>query len=768
VNRLHLVLAALALAGPVRAAVPQTAAALAAELQQLSIDPAETYRVRDLQLFRGDLKIYLAEGVLSFAKPLAGRRVAVVFTTAHSEGGDGEVLTFPPQRSERASLLRFSKSPNLDEHFNSAVFFFSDNTAEELRQQIEEKPIHLAADLAPELAQEANSILRENSVAIEVRMVGALLDHHASARGFFYGMIGGRDQGAFDVGYNPDNFEPVSIGRVAAATIPGSEPRFQVWTSFRPRGAAPFLSDAGRLRNYRVETAIHADLSMSSVARFEYTTDDSGGPVVMLNLANRLHITSAAIDGAPAEVFERKSIGTVETKGAGAFLLIAASSLEPSTAHQIEVRYEGSVIRQTGTGGYFVDERNQWYPFISPMLTTFDLIFRCPENLRLVATGEPVSEEVQAGVRTVHRKTPVAEPLAGFNLGDYTITSETHGRYLIDVYANRTMSSESVHSIPADAASVLDYYTRRWIPLPIRSLAISPIEGYFGQGFPGLIYLSNTAYMREEDRPPALRDPRRNSFFSELLLSHELAHQWWGNIVSQADYRAAWLLEAMANYSALQYLERSKGSAELDAALMSFRNDLSQEQDGKPVESAGPVDFGERLLDSSGLNVWHAVVYEKGAWILHMLHRRLGEEGFQKLQMRMLERYATKPISNEDFRELAAGFVPADQPDRTLSLFFESWVYGTGLPRMALRKASKGLVLQLSGVDDDFTLDVPLDCQDAGGKPYTRWARAITGDNVIDLPRHNACELPAETDFLRLPADSATVNQFPPILVPAK
>jgi hypothetical protein len=199
-------------------------------------------------------------------------------------------------------------------------------------------------------------------------------------------------------------------------------------------------------------------------------------------------------------------------------------------------------------------------------------------------------------------------------------------------------------------------------------------------------------------------------------------------------------------------LERSKGSAELDAALASFRDDLTREQDGKPVESAGPVDFGERLLDNSGLNVWHTVVYEKGAWILHMLHRRLGDEGFQKLQARMLERYATKPISNEDFRELAAAFVPATQPDRTLNLFFESWIYGTGLPRMSLRKASRGVVLNLSGVDDDFSLDVPMDCRDTAGKPYVRWVRAITGDNAIDLPRRTACELPADTDFLRLPS----------------
>ena len=98
-NRLRLASAALALCGLLRAGVPQTAAALAAELQQLSIDPAQTYHVRDLQLFRGDLKIYLTEGVLSFAAPIAGRRVAVVFTTAHSEGGDAEVVVLPPQRS---------------------------------------------------------------------------------------------------------------------------------------------------------------------------------------------------------------------------------------------------------------------------------------------------------------------------------------------------------------------------------------------------------------------------------------------------------------------------------------------------------------------------------------------------------------------------------------------------------------------------------------------------------------------------------------------
>jgi len=74
----------------------------------------------------------------------------------------------------------------------------------------------------------------------------------------------------------------------------------------------------------------------------EYTADDSAAGV-MFNLATRLRITSAAIDGTPAEVFPRKSVGTVETKGAGAFLLIAASPLEPSTGQS-----DRSALRRIG------------------------------------------------------------------------------------------------------------------------------------------------------------------------------------------------------------------------------------------------------------------------------------------------------------------------------------------------------------------------------------------------------------------------------------
>ena len=303
--------------------------------------------------------------------------------------------------------------------------------------------------------------------------------------------------------------------------------------------------------------------------------------------------------------------------------------------------------------------------------------------------------------------------------------------------------------MPAQAASILDYYSNRWLPLGIHTLAISPVEGYFGQGFPGLIYLSSISFLREEDRPAGLRNPRLDSFFSEMLLPHEIAHQWWGNMVSPADYRSVWLFEAMSSYSALEYLEQSKGRAAMDDVLESYRQDLLATVNGKTIESAGPVDFGERLLENDGLRAWHIVVYEKGAWILHMLRQRLGDDAFHTLQSRILTQYQNKLLTNDDFHRIAASLTPEDQPDRTLDKFFDNWILSTGLPLMKFRSSGNSVSLKISGVDDAFELDLPLQCTGPDNKPSVVWVHAGAGDNAFDFSDGtHACELPKRTDYL--------------------
>jgi hypothetical protein len=664
-----------------------------ADLQHLSIDKTEIWRVRELQLSKGGATMYLSEGVLAFAAPVDGHRIAAVFSTANVDAGDAEIIALPPVAAERASLARFTQSPNLDEHFSSALLFFADNTAQELLTQ----------------------------------------NHHSPANSFFYGMMAGRTLGFFDFIYQPDQIDSVVFGRIASKL---HEPDyFQIWSAYHPKNV-PQPPMVSHISDYRIDAAIHADLSMQCQADFDYKADADDGAVISLFLTPRLQVTSATIDGKPAEVLMHDTARTADVRGATTFLLVNTSELAPGSHHRVTVQYAGSVIRRTTDGNLFVDDRNVWYPFMSPLLTAFDLTFHTPQNLRLVSTGEPVSEDVSNGIRTVHRRTATPEALAGFNLGEYNIQSSSHPPYTIEICSNP--QSASAPDLADQTARILQYFTTRWNPLPLRSLAITPIEGYFGQGFPGLIYLSSLSYLREADRPRTLRNATLDSFFSQLLLPHELAHQWWGNIVTPADYRANWIVEAMANYAALQYLEQSEGHSSFASILAGYRTDLTTPRvDNTLVDSDGPVTFDERLLNNFGLGPWHDILYEKGTWILHMLAQRMGPAAFHEFQLRVLKDFADRPITNEDLREEAARFLPANQPDSHLTGFFDTWVYGTGIPKFALKNGT----LLVTGVPDSYTVDVPFPC---GQKQVAVWQRTTEGESTLS----RTCSLPSTSNFL--------------------
>ena len=174
------------------AAGQETAADIANALHHLSPDPGQTYLVRDLRLIRGDLKIYLGEGALSLVTPVDGHRVAAVFTAQDVDAGDAEIISLPPQQSERASLAFFTKSPNLDEHINAAIFLFSDDTSGELLEQIEKQRVRKADGLAATISSRFTPLLAQVAEGVELRLVQALLDNHKPEDGFFYALLSGR------------------------------------------------------------------------------------------------------------------------------------------------------------------------------------------------------------------------------------------------------------------------------------------------------------------------------------------------------------------------------------------------------------------------------------------------------------------------------------------------------------------------------------------------------------------------------------------------
>jgi hypothetical protein len=752
------------------------AADLANQLRSAGLDGEECYRVRDLSFSKQDIRLYLTDGYLIFGKAVDGRRHSAVFV-ADDDGGDAEILLFPPNRSERLSLARATDSPNLSEHFKTAVMIFTDDTyATLLKQILEPGDPRKSPERAVLLEQAWNSVVRNLTSSFEVRLVADIASSRTSADGFFYSAIGGGKLGNFDVMHDPLNAQQILIGRVA---LRGGLAYFDTWTSFAARTAgqsrpAP-LGEAYRLSNYRLDATLEPDLKLKVTTRVTMVPLRSQIPVLAFGLSPRMSLTSASIDGAPTEFFQRDTVRETLLRGGYAiFLLLPASTLEVGKPYELEFENEGSVIHSAGNDVYYVSSRENWYPSSPDKFAQFEVTFRYPKALNLVVAGEALETGTDGEWNTAWYRTDTPVRLLGFNLGVYEHLSLAQGPYKIEVYANkqaepglqakprqtvvmtpststwdplqRKIGDMTVAITPApspnppdrlrqlasEIGGAFEFMTARFGPPPVRTLTVSPIPGSTGQGFPGLVYLPTALYVSPDQRPGTARDRARLDLELEVMAAHEVAHQWWGNVVAPAGDEDTWVAEALANYSALLYLEKQRGPRVLASILAGYKAHLLESAaEGRSIESTGPIVWGLRLESSQAPDAWRAITYEKGSWIVHMLRRRLGDDRFLAMLAELAKRYRYSTVTTEQFRALAAEFVPSGMPDPTLEAFFESSVYGTGVPTLQMKYSAKGKApsVRLSGavsqsnVEAGFSSLAPVEIQPAAGKPIIRWVQ---------------------------------------------
>lgn len=758
-----------------------TAADLARRIAALELDPEECYRVRDLTLAKEDLRLYYTDGYMIFAKPVEEVRTAAVFV-ADVEGGDAEVLLMPPNKGERQSLASFTGAPNLNEHFKTSVLIFTDDSYRVLAAQMRDNPANKkAAEMGLLLAPAWRDVVRNLSASFESRLVLDLLSSRRPSYGFLFAAIGASRLGNFDLVYDPRGTQQISVGQV---TYRDDRTYFDIWTTFesrsvRDRAAAPAPGARGAefaLSDYRIDATLAApDLRLQVVTRVKLRPAAGSERAFPFEISGRMRVTSALIDGQPAEVFERESMRSnlIRNTGNNLFLLLPPAPLEAGREYPVEIRHEGSVISDAGNRVYAVGSRGNWYPGRGAQFCHYDLTFRYPKELDLVASGEPVSDVTEGDLRITRRRTAAPVRFAGFNLGQFEQARLARGGVTVEVYANRGLEralqprprepvvtppstwpprsgrrdpfatlpaaeapppppnpTARLQELAGEVAGAVDFMTARLGPLPLRTLTVSPVPGSFGQGFPGLIYLSTLSYFAPRDRPLTRLAPNLQVFFTEILAAHETAHQWWGNIVTAAGYQDEWMLEALANYCALMYLEKRKGPRALESALEQYRADLLAKVEGRSIESAGPISLGTRLASSQTPTAWRTITYGKGSWILHMLRRRLGDERFNAFLGELRRRFEGKPLRMEEVRLLAAGMLPPKSPDPKLEAFFDQWVYATGIPTLQMTYSVKGKapavkvtgVVTQSDVGEDFATLVPIEIQ-TGKTRLTHWVR---------------------------------------------
>ncbi|MDQ6678371.1 MAG: hypothetical protein M3Z09_13885 [Acidobacteriota bacterium] len=742
------------------------------ELAAAPLDPAECYRVREVHLTRDEAQFYFTDGFLIFGKPVGSNPVTAVFS-ADVEGGDAELLLLPPTHSERRALSTHVGAPNLEEHFGQAALVFSGGAYRELMTEIKANPYNKkSAEMGALLADRWSLLAKSLGRNFGLRLATDILSPGWNRKGFLAVALSGAKLGTFNVIFDPRAPEQLLLGAASDDTRDTKDTNFDVWTSFTSRSyrrqefAPEFV-----LSDFRIDSRLDPDLTLHCTTKLRLKAR-GGEAALPFEISNNMRVLSAQVNGEPAEVLlsEHARLGLPGNGANDAFVLIPRVPVSAGQTAEIEIAHEGKVIADAGNHVFSVGSRGSWYPNHGRQFATFDLSFRAPKDLDLVATGEVVEDRIDGLMRLSRTVTKVPIRLAGFNLGVYDRARSKHGDLTIEVCANHSVETTlqprvadlswspqptgalrpgrrnpgiqqveptqfppqspqmRLKALADEIGEVMEFYTSRFGPLTLKHLEVTPVPGRFGQGFPGLIYLSTLSYLRPGERVMNALDEKQKVFFSDLLHAHEAAHQWWGNIVTSAGYHDEWLMEALANYSALLFMEQRKGPRAVDLVLEDYRLKLlAKAPDGQTVESAGPVVQGTRLDQA-----WIPIVYGKGTWIMHMLRRRLGDPAFLNMLGTLRREYEDKAINTDEFRAFCSRFLPAHSPDPKLELFFDQWVYGTGIPALKLTSAVKGSgtkwrvagTVAQSQVPEDFAADVPIEIQLGRGRSVIRTVTA--------------------------------------------
>ena len=403
-----------------------------------------------------------------------------------------------------------------------------------------------------------------------------------------------------------------------------------------------------------------------------------------------------------------------------------------------------------------------------------------------MATGRKSAEQEDARWRSAQWSSDAPQPTAGFNLGTFTRATAEAGTVHIGVNANQQLedalyslfrarptllapiaplgwgrtaeawrmadvaaaSAASAAPPPPLPASVIAQLARdisdamigleQWNgPFPFPRIEVSPLPSAVGQSWPELMYLSTLSFLPRETQQRAGVSARARFSYSDLMPFHELAHQWWGNLVGASTYRDDWILEGLSNYVALMYIDtRIPPERTLAQVLQDYRADLlARLPDGTRItDDIGPLSLGERLTASTAPAGYSRLVYPKATWVVHMLRMMLQSPGakdpdarFHALLRALLESHRFKNLTEADLRQEVKKVMTPEmglEGMHSMDWFFEQWVHSTGIPRFSVdyktAGGAKGVavegVLHQEGVPETFLARVPLYAGDAAGK----------------------------------------------------
>jgi Peptidase family M1 domain len=698
-------------------------------LYRIALDPTKQYVARDLKVTAEDLDLTLSEGSVFVASIDMGVTGVVLL-------GRGNVSFHPAPATEKGQVKIFSGSETLESRFEAAFLRMNPADFETFISASSIQP----APVDPRELRRAQEVFRDEVQKSFVIDLGDLSREPWS-------LLPG--QGDFLAEMRTRRFDTLTYAKSGAEAED-----ITVFDRKRHHNIALYPSKGkqasrGRFYNedelvdydvldYDLEVAVTPDRQwIDGRARIHLKVRSYVLGSLTLRLADPL-VVQSIVSYEHGRLFGIRvknqntlvvNLPTALTRDSELTLTIAyAGRLEPQTPDRETLALLGGGQRSSEDQpmmmapepSFLYSSRSYWYPQAAVSdYATARIRISVPPTIDCVASGD-----LEPGFPTI-----IAGKEPALNRKLYVFTAAQPLRYLAFILSRFSRAETATIAFPA-STNMQNGTTYQSLNLSIeanprqaqrgRELAERTADiALFYEGIMGdSPYSSFTVAVIESDLPgghspgyfAALNqqlptsqlvwrnDPAAFASYPDFFLAHELAHQWWGQAVGWRNYHEQWLSEGFAQYFAAMYAQHQRGDEAFGSVLRQLR------KWGIDSSEQGPVYLGYRLGHIRGdSRVFRALVYNKGAAVLHMLRRLVGDEAFFRGLRRFYRDWRFRKAGTEDLRAAME-----KETGQSLERFFERWIYGSTLPKLKVdyRVEGTNVVLRVEQIGELF--DVPL------------------------------------------------------------
>jgi aminopeptidase N len=475
-----------------------------------------------------------------------------------------------------------------------------------------------------------------------------------------------------------------------------------LWLSVTPLSAAPKISDpfAAPLEVQRQEAALlpafSADLdaagqwdrhtvrasidperrTITGRLRLEYT-NRAADPLDRIyfylfpnlpEFGGRLDIRSATVNGVTVRVqyasnrfLLRLDLPASLPSGAFADVVLdfsAAAPLDASQRHYAAFNRERGVLALASALPMVARRVDGAWQLATPLFrgdlvtsdtALYDVTLTIPAAWTAVTTGTAIESQTDGAARTTRF---VSGPQRDFTIvltRFPSISTEVEGTRITSYF--RPEHAEGGRAALDAAANALRAFNRRFGPYPLTELDIVQIDArkFLGVEYPGLIMIDGRLYAGEREG-------------LEIIVAHEVAHQWWYSLVGNDVQAEAWLDEGLTSFAQIVYQEETRGAMAAGRELDGFRSAyLRARQAGRDA----PLKRHVSALRGN----YTAIAYAKGALFFQALRVRIGESAFDRFLRDYYATFRYRIASSDDVRAVAENACACDLND-----FYRDWV----------------------------------------------------------------------------------------------